>query len=232
MDVEGLKAASDGRTKILLVCTPSNPTGSILTEEQIDDLLDHCTRAGIFLVLDEAYADFSEAYRSPAASFARGEAEGAVTRTFSKAHGLAGLRIGYCIAPEEVVTYINLVRMPFNASTIAQEAALAALEDRERLATTGVGDGVAIPHAKLNGIGDNRMAVGISRSGVSFESVDGKPVHIFFALIAPLSSAGDHLRILAQISRLLKDADVRGRLVQAGSPEELIDIIKSESGDQ
>jgi len=107
-----------------------------------------------------------------------------------------------------------------------------ALEDRERLATTGVGDGVAIPHAKLEGIEDNRMAVGISRSGVSFESVDDQPVHIFFALVAPLSSAGDHLRILAQISRLLKDADVRDRLIKAGSPEELIGIIQSESGDQ
>ena len=105
-----------------------------------------------------------------------------------------------------------------------------ALLDREQLATTGVGDGVAIPHAKLDGLKDNRVAVGISRAGIAFESVDGEPVHIFFALIAPISSAGDHLRILAQISRLLKDVDVRNRLIQATSPQALMEVVTEEDG--
>lgn len=113
-----------------------------------------------------------------------------------------------------------------DAETIAKS-----LADREQLATTGVGEGVAIPHAKLDGLDVNRIAVGISRDGIDFESVDQQPVHIFFALVAPLSSAGDHLRILAQISRLLKDADVRRRLIDASTPELLIATITEESGD-
>jgi PTS system nitrogen regulatory IIA component len=106
-----------------------------------------------------------------------------------------------------------------------------ALVDREQLATTGVGDGVAIPHAKLEGLDDNRIAVGISRKGIPFDAVDDRPVNIFFALVAPISSAGDHLRILAQISRLLKDADVRARLIESGTPDKLIEIVRSEGGE-
>ncbi len=103
-----------------------------------------------------------------------------------------------------------------------------ALMDREALATTGVGDGVAIPHAKLEGLEGTRMAVGISRKGVDFSAVDAKPVHIFFALIAPFASSGDHLRILAQISRLLKDEGIRNRIVQSKSTEDLMDIVRAE----
>jgi PTS system nitrogen regulatory IIA component len=105
-----------------------------------------------------------------------------------------------------------------------------ALVDRERLATTGVGEGVAIPHAKLEELSGNRIAVGISKSGIPFDAVDDKPVHIFFALIAPLQSAGDHLRILAQISRLLKDAEVRRRLVEQTDAGMLIETIRAEDG--
>jgi PTS system nitrogen regulatory IIA component len=112
------------------------------------------------------------------------------------------------------------------------EAITAALVDRERLATTGVGEGVAIPHAKLENMDGNRIAVGISRSGIPFEAVDAEPVHIFFALIAPLASAGDHLRILAQISRLLKDGEVRKQLIDQRDAASLIDAIRIEDGKQ
>ena len=107
-----------------------------------------------------------------------------------------------------------------------------ALIDREHLATTGIGEGVAIPHAKLDNLEGNRIAVGISKTGIPFDAVDDKSVHIFFALIAPLSSAGDHLRILAQISRLLKDAEVRKRLVDQRDAVSLIDAIRAEDGKQ
>ncbi len=117
------------------------------------------------------------------------------------------------------------------AATPTGETITTALLDRESLATTGVGDGVAIPHAKLEGLDTNRIAVGISRNGVAFDSVDGQPVNIFFALVAPINSAGDHLRILAQISRLLKDVDVRKRLIRTESSEQLIDIIAAEGGE-
>ena len=104
------------------------------------------------------------------------------------------------------------------------------LVDRERLATTGVGSGVAIPHGKLSGINSIFVAFGISKTGIDFGAVDNAPVHIFVALIAPLDSSGDHLRALAQISRLLKDPDARDRLKSAGDGKQLLKILEEEDG--
>ncbi|MCP4675811.1 MAG: PTS sugar transporter subunit IIA [Deltaproteobacteria bacterium] len=104
------------------------------------------------------------------------------------------------------------------------------LVDRERLATTGVGHGVAIPHGKIEGLKSIVAAVGISRTGVPFDAVDDKAVHIFIALIAPLNSSGDHLRFLARISRLLKSPDIRARFIEAHDAEELFDMIDVEDG--
>ncbi len=104
------------------------------------------------------------------------------------------------------------------------------LVERERLATTGIGEGVAIPHGKTEGIETIYAAVGISRTGVPFDAVDNDPVHIFVALLAPLSSSGDHLRALARISRLLKDPGIRSQLMGVRETQELFDILISEDG--
>ena len=104
------------------------------------------------------------------------------------------------------------------------------LVERERLATTGIGEGVAIPHGKTDGIDTIYAAVGISRTGVPFDSIDNLPVHIFVALLAPLSSSGDHLRALARISRLLKDPEIRGQMMGVREAEELFDILVREDG--
>lgn len=103
-----------------------------------------------------------------------------------------------------------------------------AFVERERLATTGVGEGIAIPHAKIDGLSQNRIAVGISRVGIDFDAIDDKAVKIFVALGAPFNSSGEHLRLLAQISKLLKDPEIRNRLVEAQDAKELISIIRSE----
>jgi len=76
---------------------------------------------------------------------------------------------------------------------------------REKLGSTGMGHGIAIPHCKLDDIDTILVAVGISKEGIDFQSLDGEPVHIFFMLIAPSQSAGPHLKALARISRLLRD---------------------------
>jgi len=87
---------------------------------------------------------------------------------------------------------------------------LKTLTERERVATTGIGEGVAIPHGKIPGIAHVIAAVGVSHDGVPFDAVDGADVHIFVALVSPAGGgAGDHLRILAQLSRLLKDPAFR-----------------------
>ena len=103
-----------------------------------------------------------------------------------------------------------------------------ALEDREKLNSTALGEGVAIPHGKLPGLKRVVAAFGRSPGGVDFSSLDGKPTHLFFLLVAPEDSAGAHLKALARISRLLKSADFRARLMSAADAHQLYTIIREE----
>ena len=103
-----------------------------------------------------------------------------------------------------------------------------ALQDRERLNSTALGEGVAIPHGRLPGVKRVVAAFGRSPQGVDFNSLDGKPTHLFFLLVAPEDSAGAHLKALARISRLLKDDSFRSRLMQADDAASLYRIIREE----
>lgn len=102
------------------------------------------------------------------------------------------------------------------------------LVDREALGSTGIGQGIAIPHGKYDGATAQVAALGISRRGVDFDALDGEPVHIIFLLIAPLDAAGNHLKALAKISRLLKDKFFRQALRDAKSADEILSIIREE----
>jgi len=102
------------------------------------------------------------------------------------------------------------------------------LMERESLGSTGIGDGVAIPHGKVAGIERLVAAFGRSRNGVPFHSLDGKPAYLFFLIVAPEYSAGMHLKALARISRLLKDERFRRSLVEAADAEELRRIFREE----
>lgn len=102
------------------------------------------------------------------------------------------------------------------------------LEEREELGSTGIGDGIAIPHAKLSGLSGLTATFGRSLEGVDFQSLDGKPAYLFFALFAPTDSAGTHLKALARISRLLKSGELRRALLDAGSAEEIYRRMVSE----
>jgi PTS system nitrogen regulatory IIA component len=89
------------------------------------------------------------------------------------------------------------------------------LLEREKLGSTGVGDGIAIPHGKLAGLQGLLAAFGRSRAGIDFQAIDGKPTHLFFVLFAPENSAGIHLKALARISRLFKTPSFRAAVVEA-----------------
>lgn len=102
------------------------------------------------------------------------------------------------------------------------------LAEREKISTTAIGDGVAIPHGKLAGIDRIFGVFGRSPQGIDFASLDGEPTHLFFALIAPENAAADHLKALARISRLLKDTVFRRRLMKAENQQELYSIIVEE----
>ncbi len=105
---------------------------------------------------------------------------------------------------------------------------LRVLQDREKISTTAIGEGVAIPHGKLPTVGKISGLFARSLHGVDFASLDGGPTYLFFTLIAPQDAAADHLKALARISRLLKDPDLRRRLLTAGSSQDLYDIIATE----
>ncbi len=101
------------------------------------------------------------------------------------------------------------------AGTIDAQALLHVLEEREQLASTAIGDGIAIPHGKLGSIDHLMGALGRSVSGLAFDSIDGKPTHIVFMLVAPSNSAGIHLKALARLSRLFRDPGFRQRLIES-----------------
>ena len=102
------------------------------------------------------------------------------------------------------------------------------LLQRERLNSTAIGDGIAIPHGRVEGISNVIAAFGRSEAGVEFDSVDRKPTHLFFVLLAPEEAAALHLKALARISRLLKDAHFRDRLQGLEDRQALFDAIVSE----
>lgn len=112
-----------------------------------------------------------------------------------------------------------------------RERLLSVLLERERLGSTGIGDGIAIPHGKLKDLDRLVLSFGRSRQGVDFESMDGKPVHLFFLLVAPESCAGIHLRALAKIARLLKNSSVRKRLATVAGKDEIYAVIQAEDED-
>ncbi len=100
------------------------------------------------------------------------------------------------------------------------------LMERERLGSTGIGDNVAIPHGKLADLSGLKLAFGRSLKGVNFDSMDGKPSHLFFLLLAPVNSAGLHLKALAKISRMLMSAAFRENLMQAPQGQDIYKLLK------
>jgi len=102
------------------------------------------------------------------------------------------------------------------------------LMDRETLGSTGIGQGIGIPHGKSPRVKKLVSAFGVSKKGIEYDSLDGEPVYIFFLLVAPEESAGPHLKALARISRLLKDKYVREVLRKAPDIKTVLKIIKEE----
>ncbi len=104
-------------------------------------------------------------------------------------------------------------------------AVMEVLLDRERLGSTGIGDNIAIPHGKLAQLTELRLSFGRSLKGVDFDSMDGKPSNLFFLLLAPVNSAGLHLKALAKISRMLMSQSFRDNLMKAPGAEEIYRLI-------
>ncbi len=109
--------------------------------------------------------------------------------------------------------------------SLIQDKVFDVLLTREYLGTTGIGDGVAIPHGKIEDLDEVLIVAGRSRQGIDFASLDHKPAHIFFLVLAPEKSAGKHLKILAFISRMLQDHSFKESFMRAESRDELWNLI-------
>jgi histidinol-phosphate aminotransferase len=132
-----MAAAVTSRTKFLFIANPNNPTGTYNSHDQLEELL-ITLPARVVPVIDEAYFEFARARRDypSAVDFFKAGRNLVVLRTFSKAYGLAGLRLGYAVAPEPIIETVERVRPPFNVSLAAQAAGVAALGDRAHLKRT------------------------------------------------------------------------------------------------
>ena len=114
---------------------------------------------------------------------------------------------------------------------VSQKDLAKVLMERERLGSTGIGGGIGIPHGKMKNLQSLVLGFGLSRKGVDFESLDGQPTHIFFLLVTPENSTGLHLKLLARISRILKNDLFKSRLLEAADSDEILGIIKEEDED-
>jgi histidinol-phosphate aminotransferase len=162
-DLEALLAAIDSNTRLVFIANPNNPTGTLIPPNELDRFIERLP-AHLVLALDEAYFEFADtlavlrhAPRSHAIEYVRQARNVVVLRTFSKAHGLAGLRIGYGMGPSEFMGYLARVKTAFMVSSVAEAAALAALEDGAHIDKTMRNNAEQVPWLleQLRGLGYN-----------------------------------------------------------------------------
>ncbi|MBE9531191.1 MAG: PTS sugar transporter subunit IIA [Proteobacteria bacterium] len=110
-------------------------------------------------------------------------------------------------------------------SGLNKDELLEVLLEREKLGSTGIGYGVAIPHGKMAGLDKILVSFARSKNGLDFQATDEKPVHLFFLIVAPDNSTASHLKVLSDISRILKESEFRGKLLDAGNRDDIYRII-------
>ncbi len=125
---------------------------------------------------------------------------------------------------EDVLAELSAV-FPRKSFTRDQTDIVKVLMEREKLGSTGIGDGIAIPHGKIHDIDNLLLSFGRSKKGIDFDALDGKPVHLFFLLIAPEHTPCQHLKVLAKISKMLQDRSFRNRLLEAETQDDLYNIV-------
>ena len=131
---------------------------------------------------------------------------------------------------ESVITELVDI-LDANGLLVDKNDVLQAVLSRENTRSTGIGSGIAIPHGKCKGVEDLVMAIGISRQGVDFQSIDSKPVHIIVLLASPTDRTGPHIQALARISRLMLDEEFKNKLQNAASAQELYDLINDKEAE-
>ncbi|MDB4969612.1 MAG: histidinol-phosphate aminotransferase [Myxococcales bacterium] len=202
-DVDAVLGAVGPRTKVLFFANPNNPTGAYLGRAAFERLVDELP-ARVVLVADEAYFEYAGAADYPDATRLFGRRERLVAlRTFSKIYGLAGLRVGYAVAPARLLDFVNRIRLPFNVAATAQAAAIAALDDAAHVTRARAGNAAELPRltATLAALG---LAVLPSQTNfvlVDFGARDGRQLYDKLlgkgVIVRPMGGYGlpHHLRI-------------------------------------
>ena len=198
-DLDAMRAAIDAKTRIVFVANPNNPTGSWVTPSALRAFIEAVPR-DVIVVVDEAYDEYLAASdQGQTARWLDGQPNLVVSRTFSKAYGLAGLRIGYGLMHRSVADLLNRVRQPFNVNALAQTAAIAALADRAYVEES----------ATLNRRGLDELSAGAGRLGLQVV-----PSHGNFVLIR----VGDAARVYES---LLRQGIIVRPVANYGLPEHL-----------
>jgi len=167
-DLSAMAAAITARTRLLFLCNPNNPTGTMVSAEEVGRLLSRVPEH-VIVVFDEAYVEYVRSAEFPdSLAYVREGRNVIVLRTFSKIYGLAGLRIGYGVTTPEMTNLLNRVRPPFNANSIAQRAALAALDDDEHVANSRA----------VNQAGMEQVAAGLKTLG--FAPIPSEANFVYF----------------------------------------------------
>ncbi|MCY4606250.1 MAG: PTS sugar transporter subunit IIA [Gemmatimonadetes bacterium] len=121
--------------------------------------------------------------------------------------------------------------LPVGDEITDRDQVLQAVLDREKIMSTGIGDGIAIPHGKSAAVTELVAAMGTQRRGVDFDALDGEPAFVFFLLVSPANVSGPHIKALARISRLLKNDEFKKKLIEADSAKEIIATIEAAERD-
>jgi histidinol-phosphate aminotransferase len=229
LDMAGITAAVTARTKVVMVTSPNNPTGTTVTHDEMVRLLE-ATPSSTLVVLDEAYHEYITAPDAPdALALQAVHPNLVVLRTFSKAYGLAALRIGYLVGRADVVAAVDRVLIPFAVNGFAQTAALASLAaqdeldgrvqatlaERDRVVSAIAGFGVASPDAQANfvwvPVGDPALALAaeLEGRGVVTRPFAGEGVRI------TIGTPAENDRFLAALEPLVTSLALRGAATRA-----------------
>lgn len=203
-DLSAMARAVTPRTKMVFVANPNNPTGTINGKDEFDAFMAKVPE-GVLVVLDEAYFEYvRDAAYPDTPRYCKGR-DVLILRTFSKAYGLAGLRIGYGIAQREILTEMNKIRAPFNTGTMAQLAALRALDDTEHLSKS----------IAVNEEGKNYLYNELAALGLKYVPTEAN--FIYLPLDREAKALNDALLLKGVIVRPMGPKEIR---VTIGLPEE------------
>jgi histidinol-phosphate aminotransferase len=212
-DVMAMAAAITERTRLLFLCNPNNPTGTMVSGEEVAQLLARVPEH-VVVVFDEAYFEYVRSSQFPdSMAYVKQGRNAIVLRTFSKIYGLAGLRIGYGVTTPEIANFLNRVRPPFNANSLAQRAALAALDDDEHVAKSRAVNQAGMEQV-VNGLRRLGLAPAPSEANFVYFDVGRDGRHVFESLLR-----------LGVIVRHIEGRMIRVTIGQAAENEALLTAL-------